>query len=259
MTPRPRTGIRLLLLFIVIAVSTVGCASPEEIAKRQAEAIILTQEASIRQTAESLRLTAEAQISSIVTTLPAPRLPQTALRFERLPVEVSTWNNGFGANTFAQANWSAYYTQLGGLHNGIDFGASAGTIVYAGLYGKLTGTSSDAKEGGNVAVTAGDFLITYGHTVRDINLVDGQDITPNTIIGVIADDGSNDHLHLSIKSGGRYYNPLFFFDAGLIDSDDWASYVSDEGPFSMRSFVPQPTDVANYWTKQNMAKLDIQR
>lgn len=259
MTSRPRTGIRLLPLFLVITVSVVGCASPEEIALRQAEAIILTQEASIRQTAESMRLTAEARISNIITTLPAPPATQRSLRFERLPVEVSTWNNGFGANTFAQAHWSAYYTRLGGLHNGLDFGAPAGTFVYAGIYGTLTGTSGDAKEGGHVVVTSGDYLITYGHTMRDKNLVDGQEITPNMLIGAIADDESNDHLHLSVKSGGHYYNPLFFFDDGLIDANDWGPYVSGESPYSMRSFVPQSTDVANYWTDQNVAKLDIQR
>lgn len=259
MALRPQLG-RMLLAIVIILLVVAGCASPQEIARRQAEALFQTQQAALAQTGESLRLTTVAKIMSAIPV--TPQLPQggnNTPRFKRLPVDDSVWNNGFGAHSFARDNWSDYYSQLGGLHNGADFGAEAGTTVYAGLTGDLKGVSGDAKDGGHVVVTVGDYIVTYGHTVRNPDLKDGQVVTPETIIGTIANQGDNDHLHLSIKSGGRYYNPLKFFDAGLINRDDWGGYVKDEDLYSIISYKPLPTSQANFWTDLNVDKLEIER
>lgn len=258
---------KALLLLVVILLVVPGCASPEEIAKRQAQAFIQTQEASIKQTAEAIRLTAEAAIKDAIPDLPNPPIgegqPEAIPSFERIPIESPRWWNGFGAIIFAQNNWKANYTNTGGLHNGLDFGtkvdATTTTTVYAGLYGVLTGTSGDAQKPGNVVVTVGDYIITYGHTIRDPNLVEGQQIKPDTVIGLSGDQGNNDHLHLSVKANGRYYNPLYFFKEGLIDSSKLGPYVEKEDPYSIVSYIPQPVSKGNYWENKEDPDLDIKR
>lgn len=268
MLTRGRAGAALLVA-VAVLIAAAGCASPEEIARREAESLLQTQQAAIAQTAESLRLTAVAAVDEAIPDLPQlpqpgqPQPAQSAPRFSRLPVAKSNWNNGFGPNWYAEKYWKDAYTKLGGLHNGIDFGAPSQTKVYAGVSGVLTGTSTDAELGGNVAVTVGDYLITYGHTIRNTELVDNQKVEPDTLIGTIAwQANDNHHLHLSVRSGEIYYNPLYFFDAGLINESDWGPYPAsrpNEGPYSMILFKRMSTKEASYWEDLNVDKLEIRR
>ena len=57
-----------LLIMVAVMVLAGGCVSPEELARRQAEAFVQTQQAAIAQTAESLRLTAEAALKEAIPT-----------------------------------------------------------------------------------------------------------------------------------------------------------------------------------------------
>lgn len=260
----PRSGTALLILVAILVVG--GCDSPEEIARRQAEAMVQTQQAAIGQTAESLRLTAEAALKEAIPDIQPPQLPgqpgqpdAPRPQFSRLPIATPEWRAGFGANNFARDHWRENYTQLGGLHNGIDFGADKDTTVYAGLTGKYTGPSTDATNPGSVAITVGSFRVTFGHIVPDKNLVLDQEVRPDTVIGTVGDQGANSHLHLSILEGNRYHNPLLFFEPGLIDVSKWGGYSSPEGPLTIHSYLRMHTDRASYWENKNLDLLDIKR
>jgi len=263
MPHRSNAGAALLIMVAVLVIMG-GCASPEELARRQGEAFVQTQQAAIGQTAESLRLTAEAAIKDAIPDVQLPQLPgqpgQPAAsrpQFSRLPVASPEWYGGFGANDFARDNWRKYYTQLGGLHNGTDFGADVGTPVYAGLYGIYTGPSTDATKPGSVAISVGGFRVTFGHVVPDTNLKLNQEVSPDTLLGTVGDHPSGDHLHISIREGSRYHNALLFFEPGLINQSEWGGYTPPAGPLSIHSFIPMSTDKANYWGEKNIELLDL--
>lgn len=130
-----------LLVIVAVLVFAGGCVSPEELARRQAEALVQTQQAALAQTAESLRLTAEAALKEVIPVpqQPAPPgqpQPGEALPFfTRLPVAGPTWQNGFGAINFTYEHSKTLYANTGGLHNGLDLGVKRDTPVYAGVIG----------------------------------------------------------------------------------------------------------------------------
>jgi hypothetical protein len=127
------------------------------------------------------------------------------------------------------------------------------------VWGTLEGSSGDAMP--NVVVKVGDWYVTYGHVNQAKGLK--KDITPDTIIGVVVDQQTTTDLHLSIRrksgSGGRFYNSLDFFPRSMVGGFDWGEYFSGEDAWSMRSFMPQPTSTANYWTARTNCLISIQR
>jgi murein DD-endopeptidase MepM/ murein hydrolase activator NlpD len=211
----------------------------------------------VKQTAEAAAKGAvQSGVSALCTRLADQAAPDVI--FTSLPV-TPKWTNGFGAITFARDNWGGNYTGTSGLHGGIDFGCSTGTSIRAGVWGTLEGTSGDATP--NVVVKVGDWYITYGHVTQSKTLA--KSITPDTVVGVVVDQGTNTHLHLSVRrksgSGGRFYNSLSFFPRSMVSGYDWGPYIAGENAWSMRSFMPQSTTVANFWKDQTNCLISIER
>ena len=212
-----------------------------------------------KQTVEAAARDAKKAGAAAVCTRLADQAPPQVI-LESLPV-TSKWENGFGAITFARDNWEKdnLYTGTAGLHSGVDFGCEIGTAIRAGVRGTLEGSSGDATP--NVVVKVGDWYVTYGHVTQTKSLK--KEITPDTVVGVVFAQGDNTHLHLSIRrksgSGGRFYNSLNFFPRSMVSGYDWGPYVTGEDTWSMRSFLPQSTSVANYWTDPTSCLISIER
>ena len=212
-----------------------------------------------RQTVEAAARGAKQAGAAAVCTRLADQSPPQVI-FESLPV-TPKWENGFGAITFAQEKWEELYKGTSGLHSGVDFGCETGTTIRAGVRGTLEGSSGDATP--NVVVKVGDWYVTYGHVTQSTSLKKGQEITPDTVVGVVFAQGDNTHLHLSIRrksgSGGRFYHSLSFFPRSMVSGYDWGPYVTGEDTWSMRSFLPQSTTVANYWKDPTSCLISIER
>jgi murein DD-endopeptidase MepM/ murein hydrolase activator NlpD len=181
--------------------------------------------------------------------------------FHGLPVENVTWAQGYGATKYAAKyggpssksynNLSPTYRNSAGLHAGIDLGVSANTNVYSNVLGVLKVPPPFPKDAGpNVIIELENgMLVVYGHVNLSIGLTDGMEISPGMLIGTVADQGPNSHVHLSLREGSRTYNPAYFFsDASEISTLPYSGYVAGESLYSISSFLYQPSRNANnYW------------
>lgn len=133
----------------------------------------------------------------------------------RMPV------NGFGPNSFAFANWHAYYSNVCGMHNGLDHIVPSGTPLLALADGVIVGTQDDWRFLGNandksiilwpflpdsVRDSQGkrmlsNVLVAYGH-LADNTVVRRHDVVKaGQVIGKSGrpfGETGNDHLHLEI-------------------------------------------------------------
>lgn len=113
----------------------------------------------------------------------------------------------------------------GSLHRGIDLGSSTGrnTPLYSIGYGVITDIYKDAYGALCVAVQykyGGEYYTAiYAHMSRYGNIYEGQEVTPNTILGYMGDTGYafGVHLHLEVWPCRLY-----------VDSEcsNWSRYVS---------------------------------
>jgi len=153
--------------------------------------------------------------------------------FTRLPVDSEniTWVQPYGNTIEAWANapQNGYnycgYAQC--LHAGIDLGAPAGTPVYAGVYGTWLGSCShdcNFPPGWVTITTTNGYVVRFGHIIP-VSTIEGP-ITPGTIIGYIADDGNNSHVHIELRSedSKKIYNPTVFMSP--IVRGQYLSHVS---------------------------------
>lgn len=123
---------------------------------------------------------------------------------------------------------SAYYTGLPGpdcpaeapwFHDGVDIAAGAGTLVRAALTGTVLFAGADGdgpvcREGyrgyGQVVVIAGEtgWQALYAHLAQ-VNVMVGQAVTPETIIGAVGETGcvSGVHLHFGLRHNGALLDP----------------------------------------------------
>ncbi len=136
-------------------------------------------------------------------------------RLSRMPV------NGFGPNSFAFGNWRAYYSNVCGMHNGLDHIVPLGTPLLAVGDGVIVGTQENWQFLGNandksiilwpflpdsVRDSQGrrmlsNVLVAYGH-LSDNSVVKRHDVVKaGQTIGISGrpfGETSNDHLHMEI-------------------------------------------------------------
>jgi murein DD-endopeptidase MepM/ murein hydrolase activator NlpD len=112
--------------------------------------------------------------------------------------------NWYGNTEWAFQNRGAYYSQLQGIHSGIDFIVPAGTPITSAINrrGKVISIDNqpyDYKAGPhNILVDYGDFLVLYGHMSPNTPHQVGDPIDPGSIIGNSGTDGTTPHLHMEV-------------------------------------------------------------
>ena len=98
-------------------------------------------------------------------------------------------------------------------HNGVDFGAPAGTPIYATRAGKVTTASYQAGGAGYyVRLDLGDgFGSIYMHMTNYI-VKTGQTVKQGQIIGYVGSTGlsTGAHLHFGVSYAGKYVNPMAY-------------------------------------------------
>lgn len=97
-------------------------------------------------------------------------------------------------------------------HNGVDFGASTGTPVYASAPG-LVSTAGDSGPCGNMVQVdhAGGLSTAYCHLSKFApGLHAGQHVEARQLVGYVGQTGraTGPHLHFAVKRGGNFIDPL---------------------------------------------------
>jgi len=174
--------------------------------------------------------------------------PVTGLQFDATPVAGFSYAQGFGATQFArdscqgECNASAHtpagcqYRRIRGLHNGLDLSVPNGTPIY--WTGNVDGVvvsrwAGDASE--NVVVEAGGYDVVFGHLSSRVDFEEGAPIFYGTQLGTT---GSK-HLHMGVRAGGKYYNPLYFFAPEVASTIEtkMGAYSEGENAWSMRAYT----------------------
>ncbi|MCL2724039.1 MAG: M23 family metallopeptidase [Polyangiaceae bacterium] len=97
-------------------------------------------------------------------------------------------------------------------HNGVDFGASTGTPVFAAGAGTVATVGDGGRCGNMIQIDHANGLRTgYCHLSRFVTgLHAGQHIEPRQLIGYVGKTGSatGPHLHFAVKRDGVFIDPL---------------------------------------------------
>ena len=116
------------------------------------------------------------------------------------------------------------------FHWGIDLKTNHSN-VFAMLHGKVISVGNDPLLGNYVKVKHGRFQSIYGHLSQTL-VSKGENVLPGTILGVSGSSGkaTGDHLHLSIKMGKEYVNPVLFIQmiSRLSTKEQLITYLSNQ-------------------------------
>ncbi len=97
-------------------------------------------------------------------------------------------------------------------HNGVDFGASAGTPVFASGPGTVSHASDSGPCGNMVQIEHEKGLSTaYCHLSRFVpGLHSGQHVEARQLVGYVGQTGraTGPHLHFAVKRGGVFVDPM---------------------------------------------------
>jgi len=101
-------------------------------------------------------------------------------------------------------------TGLYAFHNGVDFRARSDT-VYALADGVITSVAADDQLGKHIAIEHLEFCSVYGH-LSQVFVSAGDTVSIGQPIGITGKTGrvTGEHLHFSIRAGGRWVDPLEF-------------------------------------------------
>ena len=104
-------------------------------------------------------------------------------------------------------------TKVVRTHNGVDFGANAGTPIYATRGGTVTTAAYQAGGAGYyVRINHGDgFGSIYMHMTNYI-VKTGQKVEQGQVIGYVGSTGlsTGAHLHFGVSYAGTYVNPMAY-------------------------------------------------
>lgn len=102
------------------------------------------------------------------------------------------------------------------FHRGVDIAVPTGTVVYAAHEGVVTTAAYDAHYGNYVVIEKDGYVTKYAH-MDSLDVSTGQSIVRGAVIGKSGNTGSStgSNLHIECLYNGEYYNPLFYFCAGM--------------------------------------------
>jgi murein DD-endopeptidase MepM/ murein hydrolase activator NlpD/phage-related protein/SLT domain-containing protein len=101
----------------------------------------------------------------------------------------------------------------GGVHNGLDLAAPAGTIIKSLTDGIVRQVLINNPTGGNlVRIASGKDLLSYAHMLSAPLVKVGQKVKEGQKIGLVGSTGfsTGNHLDLKIKRNGKYIDPLAY-------------------------------------------------
>lgn len=145
--------------------------------------------------------------SGKIGSLDLGKIPKYQKGLLAYPVKKVVITQGYGMTSYAKSG--AYG---GGPHNGVDFGVSTGTPVYAAMGGKVAAVGSMTKNGkwygyGRwIAVDHGNGLLTlYGHLSKQ-SVKKGEKVDVGEQIGLSGNTGysTGPHLHFSVFSSSSF-------------------------------------------------------
>jgi hypothetical protein len=117
----------------------------------------------------------------------------------------------------------------------------------------------DGKASNVVVLLDNGMYVIFGHVIGIEGLTDDMEIHPGQLIGTVADQGDNSHVHLalrqSVSEGERVYNPAnYFTDPSVLDGLPWSGYAEGENLHSISSFLYQPSNNRkNFWVDGPLA------
>lgn len=142
-------------------------------------------------------------------------------------------------------------------HNGVDFGASTGTPVFASAPGTVASVGDGGRCGNMIQIEHANGLTTaYCHLSKfAAGLHVGQHVEPKQLVGYVGRTGSatGPHLHFAVKRGGVFIDPLALKMDGVkvlpsIDREPFAKHraeldsILDGIPLSAPDNTPDEKD-----------------
>lgn len=99
---------------------------------------------------------------------------------------------------------SSFGFRWGRLHAGLDFGAVVGTPLHAMSTGTVTKAGWGGGYGMKVEITYWDGTVSYFAHMSQIEVAQGEKVTPGQVVGKSGNTGNSTgpHLHLEIHPGG---------------------------------------------------------
>lgn len=96
------------------------------------------------------------------------------------------------------------------FHRGIDLKTNHSKVLSM-LHGIVVSVGNDPLLGIFIKVQHGIYESIYGHLSQSL-VAKGEPVLPGTILGISGNTGraTGDHLHLTIKKGKEYVNPVLF-------------------------------------------------
>jgi murein DD-endopeptidase MepM/ murein hydrolase activator NlpD len=107
---------------------------------------------------------------------------------------------------------SPYGMRWGRMHEGIDIGASTGTLIYAAAGGTVVYAGWEGGYGNLTVIDHGNGLATaYGHQSR-LAVSNGQTVSRGQVIGYVGSTGhsTGPHLHFEVRVNGAPTDPLAY-------------------------------------------------
>lgn len=97
---------------------------------------------------------------------------------------------------------------ISAFHQGVDIGATTGTVIHAAMEGTVVAASYAGDYGNHIKIQNGEILTVYAHC-SELNVNVGDYITQGQEIGKVGATGkvTGAHLHFEIRRDGRYVNP----------------------------------------------------
>lgn len=114
------------------------------------------------------------------------------------------------------------------FHRGIDLKTKRSKVLSM-LHGTVLSVGNDPFLGIFVKVQHGNYESIYGHLSQSF-VAKGERVLPGTILGISGNTGraTGDHLHLTIKKGKEYVNPILFIQliSRLSTKEEAITYLS---------------------------------
>ncbi|WP_339751134.1 M23 family metallopeptidase [Algoriphagus aquimarinus] len=152
---------------------------------------------------------------------PAKKERGVVLTFAPLDYFFMTSNFGFRIDPFSKE-----YK----FHRGIDLKTNR-SKVYSMLHGKIVFVGNDLLLGNFVKVQHGKYQSIYGH-LSQVLVSPGENVLPGLLLGISGSTGraTGDHLHLTIKKGDEYINPVLFIRmiSKLTRKEELITYLSKQ-------------------------------